>query len=322
MYFVFNRETKLRALFYKFLYLPDLILLMKLNNVEVEDTYCEAFEGIFVRMLITAKNERYLRKAALGSTCLPSTVVGRTEGGVEAWLDSSETPDGRPGAIVQVWGSAAGKLEKFEYELSLRIRQGILVVPTTRIFNAFESETKIDTMPRVGHCGDGYEWVEERFGREMINVPLMMGEWLIEHYLGVGRGVAGGNLWFFCTSEEAALEAGEAAVEAIEAVEGAITPFDVCSAGSKVETNFPEIGPTTNHPFCPTLRGKIPDSKVPEGVISIPEIVINGINLEVVKEAMLKGAEAASRVEGVVKISSGNFGGELGKYKIWLKDIL
>ncbi|GBE55487.1 MAG TPA: formylmethanofuran--tetrahydromethanopterin N-formyltransferase [Euryarchaeota archaeon] len=297
---------------------------MKINNVEVEDTYCEAFEGIFVRMLITAERERYLRRAASGSSCLPSTVVGRTEGGVEAWVSSEKTPDSRAGSIVQIWGNGAGKdaLRKFGYELSIRIRQGILVVPTTKIFNLFESDIKIDTMPRVGHCGDGYETVEERFGREMINVPLMMGNWFIEHYLGVGKGVAGGNLWFFCTDEKAALEAGEAAVEAIEDVEGVITPFDVCSAGSKVETKFPEIGPTTNHPYCPTLKAKIKDSKVPKGVVSIPEVIINGTTLDAVKKAMLKGAEAASRVDGVVKISSGNFGGKLGKHKIFLRNVL
>jgi len=291
-----------------------------LNNVEVEDTYCEAFEGSFVRMLITAKSRKYLEKAALGSTCLPSTVVGRTEGGVESWLERKEAPDGREGAMVQVWG---GKdLKKFDYELSLRIRQGVLVVPTTRVFNALEAGEQIDTMPRVGHCGDGYEQVEERFGREMINIPLMMGEWLIERYLGVDRGVAGGNLWFFCTSEDSALKAGEAAVRAIGEVEGTITPFGVCSAGSKVETSYPEIGPTTNHPYCPSLRERVPQSRVPGGVASIPEVVINGTTRERVVRAMREGALAASRVEGVEKISAGNFGGKLGSYRIHLREIL
>ncbi|WP_457555537.1 formylmethanofuran--tetrahydromethanopterin N-formyltransferase [Candidatus Pyrohabitans sp.] len=297
---------------------------LELNGILVEDTYCEAFDGIFVRMIITAKRERYLRRAAFGATCLPSTVVGRTEGGVEAWLAEDETPDGRMGALVQVWGIAGGKsaLEKFEYELSLRIRQGVLVVPTTRIFNAWHGEEYIDTMRRVGHCGDGYESVERRFGREMINVPLMMGEWLIERRLGVGKGVAGGNVWFFASSEDAALEAGERAVEAVAGVEGAVTTFDVCSAGSKVETRYPEIGPTTNHPYCPTLRGKIPDSRVPEGVVSIPEVVINGISREAVEQAMLAAMRAGSEVDGVVRISAGNYGGKLGRHRIYLRELL
>ncbi|NOZ82939.1 MAG: formylmethanofuran--tetrahydromethanopterin N-formyltransferase [Euryarchaeota archaeon] len=297
---------------------------LELNGVEVEDTYCEAFDGLFVRLIITARSERWLRRAVCGATCLPSTVVGRTEAGLERWLGEHETPDGRAGALVQIWGIAAGDrpLDRFEYELSLRIRQGVLVVPTTRIFNAWEGEEEIDTMPRVGHCGDGYEEVRTAFGREMINIPIMMGDWLIERRLGVGRGVAGGNVWFFAESEDAALEAGEAAVEAVAEVEGAITPFDVCSAGSKVETRYPEIGPTTNHPYCPTLRGRIPDSKVPEGVVSIPEVVINATSLEALKRAMLEAMIAGSRVDGIVRISAGNFGGKLGRYRIHLRELL
>ncbi len=294
---------------------------MQINGIEIEDTYCEAFAGIFSRIIITAKNERYLKRAALGATALPSTVVGRTEGGIEKWLDEDETPDKRKGAIVQVWANYSKDISKFEYEYSLRIRQGVLVVPTTRIFNALDSDDVIDMMDRVGHCGDGYEWVENRFGREVINVPLMMGEFLIERDLGYAKGVMGGNVWFMCKSEDAALKAGEAAVEAVGGIDGAITSFDICSAGSKVETRYPEIGPTTNHPYCPTLKKKIKDSKVPEGVESIPEIVINGINLDTVKGAMQAAIRSATEISGVVKISAGNYGGKLGAYKIYLTEL-
>jgi len=294
--------------------------------MEIEDTYCEAFDGLFVRLLITARDERLLKKAAYGSTALPCTVFGESEGGVERFLSKEETPDGREGAIIQIWVAyTKNAKEKLENELGKRVRQGILVVPTTRVFNALDDSLaidKIDTMPKIGHCGDGYEWVENRFGREMINIPIMMGEFLIERYVNIGKGIAGGNLWFFCSSIDSALEAGEKALEAIRKVEGVITPFDICSAGSKVETNFPEIGPTTNHPYCPTLKGKIPDSKVPEGVTAIPEIVINGISLEAVKEAMRVAIKNVGDVEGLLRISAGNFGGKLGKYKIYLKELI
>jgi formylmethanofuran--tetrahydromethanopterin N-formyltransferase len=298
---------------------------MQINGIDVEDTYCEAFDGLFSRIIVTAKNERYLKRAVLGATALPSTVVGRTEGGIEKWLDEDETPDKRKGAIVQVWANYKKNVSKFEYEYSLRIRQGVLVVPTTRIFNAMDSLDSsgvIDTMDRVGHCGDGHEWVENRFGREVINIPLMMGEFLIERYLGYAKGVMGGNVWFMCKSGDAALKAGEAAVEAVGRIDGAVTSFDVCSAGSKVETNYKEIGPTTNHPYCPTLKGKIKDSRVPEGVESIPEIVINGVSLDSVKEAMKAAIEGAAGIDGVIKILAGNYGGKLGKYKIYLKELI
>lgn len=289
--------------------------------MEIEDTYCEAFDGLYSRIIVTAKDEQYLKKAVLGATALPSTVVGRTEGGVEKWLAGNETPDGRPGALIQVWGIWSENTKNFEYEYSLRIRQGILVVPTTAIFNAVESDDRLDMMERVGHCGDGFEGVKNIYGREVISIPLMMGDFLIERYLGYRKGVMGGNIWFLCESEEAALQAGERAVEAVLNVEGAIAPFGVCSAGSKVETNCPEIGPTTNHPYCPTLRRKIADSKVPEGVKSIPEIVINGTTLDAVKDAMRAAINSVAEVSGVLRVSAGNYGGKLGPHKIYLREL-
>jgi formylmethanofuran--tetrahydromethanopterin N-formyltransferase len=61
---------------------------------------------------------------------------------------------------------------------------------------------------------------------------------------------------------------------------------------------------------------------VPEGVNYIPEVVINGVSLQAVRRAMRAGIEAALSVEGVVKISAGNYGGKLGDYKIYLRELL
>ena len=118
------------------------------------------------------------------------------------------------------------------------------------------------------------------------------------------------------------MEAGRKALDAIGQVEGTITPFDICSAGSKPETKFPWIGPTTNHPYCPSLKKQLAkESKVPEGVNYIPEIVINGASIDAVKEAIKAGINTAREVDGVLRISAGNYGGKLGKYKIYLKEL-
>jgi len=296
--------------------------------VEVEDTYAEAFDGLFCRLMITAKDEVRLKRAAFGSTALPMVVVGRTEGGVEKWLTDDNTPDHRIGAVVQFWGGIDGSrplevsVRKFVKEVSYRIRQEILVEPTTCVFNALDSASSFDVIDSVGHCGDGYEWEEEYAGRRMINVPIMMPSFRIERHLGYAVGVSGGNLWLLCRDEDSALRAGERVLEAMHRVEGVVTPFDLCAAGSKPETRYPEIGPTTNHPYVPSLRGKIPDSRVPVGVESIPEVVVNGVSLEAVKEAMRAGIRAVWDVSGVIKVSAGNYGGRLGKYKIFLRELL
>ena len=299
------------------------------TKAEIEDTYAEAFAGLFCRVIVTADDERTLRSAAEGSTATPSVVIGRVEGGVEKWLSENETPDQRKGAILQFWGAInretplAESLKKFETEFSYRIRQDILVKPFTAVFDALpEPEGKLDMMARVGHCGDGYEWVEKRHGREVIVVPLMVPDFVIERYLGYARGIMGANFWVMCKTKEAVKTAGEKALEAIRQVGGVVTPFDVCSAGSKPETRFPSIGPTTNHPYCSSLKPKLGSaSLVPEGVRYVPEIVINGVSMETVKQAMKAGIEAVLNVDGVVRVSAGNYGGKLGEFKIYLREL-
>jgi len=298
-------------------------------NVEIEDTYAEAFDGILSRVIVTSDYQSVLHKAAQDATATPSIVIGRIEGGIEKFLTKNETPDKRKGAILQFWGGIdedkplLSSVKKFEAELSFRIRQDILVKPFTAVFDALPNpEGKFDIMERVGHCGDGYEWTEKRYGRTMISVPLMVSNFLIEKELGYKTAIMGANFWFMCKSKKAVIHAGKKALDAIHKVSGVVTPFDICSAGSKPETNFPLIGPTTNHLYCHSLKKKLgTKSKVQKGVKYIPEIVINGVSLQVVKDAMKAGIQSIKDVDGVVRISAGNYGGKLGRHKIYLKEL-
>ena len=177
-------------------------------KAQIEDTYAETFTGIFCRVIVTADDVETLHKAAEDSTATPSVVIGRTEGGIGKYLSKKQTPDERLGALLQFWGEINPKkpfeqsLKKFETELSYRIRQDILVKPFTAVYDALpKAEGKMDLMETVGHCGDGYEWVEKRYGREIIVVPLMVPDFIIERYLGYGRGVMGGNFWVMCKTK-------------------------------------------------------------------------------------------------------------------------
>jgi len=299
------------------------------GKAEIEDTYAEAFEGLYCRIIVTADDAVTVGRAAEDATATPSIVIGRTEAGIEKYLTRKQTPDKRPGAVLQFWGGLDPKkpfpeiLRKFETELSYRIRQDILVKPFTAVYDATpKPEGKLDMMERVGHCGDGYERTEKRHGREVIIVPIMVPDFIIERHIGYARGVSGANFWIMCQTKKALKEAGQKALKAIHNVEGVITPFDICSAGSKTETKFPWIGPTTNHIYCPSLKAKLgKTSKVPEGVNYVPEIVINGISMQAVEKAMGTGIEAARSVKGVARISAGNYGGKLGEYKIHLREL-
>ena len=152
------------------------------NYDKVEDTFFESFDGMYIRALITAEDELTVKEAAYDAT-------------VEAFVDADKTPDGRPGAIVQFW--LTDDLKKFEKELSYRIRQDILVKPFTRVFSITENPVgAIGMMESVGHCGDGYEWEIEEFGRKMINVPIAVPDFQIESELAYAEGIMGGNFWY------------------------------------------------------------------------------------------------------------------------------
>ncbi len=297
----------------------------------IEDIYCECFSGLCVQIMVTAEDAEFLNRAVNAFTALPSTVFGDAEGGIVRWLTEKETVDERLGAIVQLWVTGTGRkaTKKFYEQLGRRMRQGILVVPTTAVFDHFpaKSDMKFNMMDNVGHCGDGYEWIIEKYNRKLINIPIMMGyDFLIEEELSYASGVMGGNLWLLCDSIESGIKIGREGVKIIAELDNVCTTFDVCSAGSKPvlpDAKYPEIGPSTNHPFCPTLKDKLSkgEFEVPEGVKSIPELVFNGIELQDVKNAMQKTIEGISDMEGLLKISSGNYGGKLGKYKIYLREL-
>jgi formylmethanofuran--tetrahydromethanopterin N-formyltransferase len=296
----------------------------------IEDTFAEAFDGVYCRVIVTADDKYTLKMAADDATATPSGIIGRLDNGIERWLTEKETPDKRKGAVLQFWKgldrerSVEESIKRFEKELSYRIRQDILVKPFTAVFDALSAkpEGRMDMMERVGHCGDGFEREEQTYGRHMIVVPLMVPDFLIERYIGYARGISGGNFWIMCKTKKVVMNAGKAALQAIGKVEGVITPFDVCSAGSKTETKFPLVGPTTNHLYCPSLKARLGRiSRVPQGANYIPEIVINGYSMDAVKEAMKAGIMATLDINGVIGISAGNYGGKLGRHRIYLREL-
>jgi formylmethanofuran--tetrahydromethanopterin N-formyltransferase len=294
---------------------------MELNGVTIDDTYAEAFPTWVARVIITAVTEEWAYKAAVEATGFATSAIGcPCEAGIENFLSGDETPDGRPGVAILI---CAGK-KKLKEQVVERLAECILTAPTTAVFDGLpDAEERIAV--KLHFFGDGYEYKKEVGGRNCWVIPIMNGEYVGEEDFGIVKGVAGGNFFVMGENQMAALMGAQAAVDAISSVCGVITSFPggIVGSGSKVgSTKYKFMPASTNEKYCPTLREKVPDSKVPEGVKAIYEIVIDGIDEDAVKEAMVEGIRAATTVPGVVFISAGNFGGSLGPYKINLADIL
>jgi formylmethanofuran--tetrahydromethanopterin N-formyltransferase len=162
-------------------------------------------------------------------------------------------------------------------------------------------------------------------GRKCWKIPVMEGNFYVEDGFGAMEAVAGGNFMIFASDQLSGLKAAEAAADAIRANAPDVImqfPGGVCRAGSKAGSLKYKLKASTNHPYCPTLRTLVPDTVVPEGVTCVYEIVMNGLTLDAVKKGMKEGVTAALGVPGVVKISSGNYGGKLGPFKAYLREAL
>ena len=298
-------------------------------RAEVEDTYAEAFRSIYAEFLITARDRRWLDHAIHAATGnASSTIMCDCEAGVDRYVgpggdESVATPDGRPGAIVQLHVPRFRKdrVEALERSLLVRISQNVLTCPTARAFNLLDTEEYYKLGRKLAFFGDRHQFRDTRFGRPVWVVPILGGEFVIDRRFGYRDGLMGGNLWFLGADEDSALLAAERAATAVAASPGVIMPFPggIAASGSKAGSSYKFTIASTYAEYCPTLREKLGDkSRLPAGVASVMEVIINGHDLPSIAAATHRAIEAARDTPGLVRISAGNYGGRLGKSFIYL----
>ena len=112
---------------------------------DVEDTYAEAFRSIYAAVLVTARDRTWLDHAVHAATGnASSSILCDCEAGLDRYLGPGDTPDGRPGAIVQFhvprfWKDREQKLER---TVLVRVCQNVLTCPTTAAFKVLPAEEK------------------------------------------------------------------------------------------------------------------------------------------------------------------------------------
>jgi formylmethanofuran--tetrahydromethanopterin N-formyltransferase len=292
-----------------------------IRGVEIVDTFAEAFAMWAARAIVTAETAAWAATAGRVATGYATSVIGcDAEAAVEAELHPDETPDGRPGVSLLVFGFSKEALGK---ALANRVGQCVMTCATTACFNGLppgESTVKVGALLRF--FGDGYQASKKLDGRRYWRVPVMDGEFLCEDVFTVQRAVAGGNFVILGVDQASALAAAEAAVAAIRQVRGVVLPFPggIVRSGSKVGSRYRTLRASTNDAHCPTLTA-LTASELPAGVNAVYEIVIDGLDLASVERATREGVGAACR-EGIVRVSACNYGGKLGKYQVHLHQVL
>jgi formylmethanofuran--tetrahydromethanopterin N-formyltransferase len=288
---------------------------MRLHGAEIVDTFAEAFPMWGSRVVITAATPEWALEAGRSMTGFATSVIGcKCEASIERELSSHETPDSRPGVSALLFAMDREGVGK---RLVERVGQCVLTSPTAACFNGLDAEYTVDVGGQLRFFGDGYQASKVLDGKRYWRVPVMEGEFLVEERFGVAEGVAGGNIIIMGRAAETALRAAEAAADAMRTVEGAIMPFPggIARSGSKVGSRYSALPASTNDALCPSLRGQVERTDVPDDVESVFEIVVDGLALEPVREMMRRGLVAAAGA-GASHVTAGNYGGNLGPFHI------
>jgi len=288
---------------------------VELNGVEIEDTFAEAWELQIARILVTAASEGLALAAArqitgAGGSCELSLSI---QGGIERPALPPETPDRRPGVIVQFSlppKSPYGP-EKFREDLEKRIILSTQI-PTTSIFDFMPekyAKEKFDISKNILPRGKGYEKKDEIDGRTVYRFPSTCGEWVLEEKINVAMG-SDGHFIVYADNAFVGVAAAEAAKNAVRLVNG-VAPIGFGTEA--IMGKYPES--------CPTIRDKVKQTEVPEGVNALITLLMSGLSEHLMKNAMKNGILAAVKIPGVTKIGARNEGGKFGMHKFYLSQL-
>ena len=289
-----------------------------MTDVQIDDTFAEAFDMRATALVITADTERWARQAATSATGFATSIIAcGVEAGIDRMLSPDETPDGRPGARVLMFAGSSGELQK---QLINRVGQCVLTCAGAACYAGLDGEP-LKMGDTLRYFGDGWQISKRLDGRRFWRVPVMDGEFVCEGTTGLTKGaVGGGNLILMGRDAERTLRAAEVAAEAVAAMPDVIAPFPggIVRSGSKVGSKYKTLMASTNHHYCPTLRGSV-DSELDADTGSVLEIVIDGLTPESVANAMRAGLRAAIELgpeRGCTRI------GKLGKHHYRLRELL
>lgn len=294
---------------------------MKIKSTEIVDTFAEAFKMYGSRIIITAETKEWAMAAAQSITGFATSVIGcKCEAGIETEIPANASPDLRPGVSVLLFAMDSESLGK---RLMERIGQCVMTCPSTACYNGIDQGNEITVGGQLRYFGDGFQISKKIAEKQLWRIPVMDGEFLVDDIFKTKEAVGGGNILILGKDQNTTLKAAKSAVKAMREIPNIILPFPngVVRSGSKVGSKYKALIASTNDAYCPTLSSIVEKTEISKGVNSVLEIVIDGLTLNAVEEAMYIGINASIK-PGIKKISAGNYGGGLGQYQIQLHKLL
>ncbi len=140
--------------------------------------------------LVTARDTKWLMAACQAATGhASSTILCDCEAGIEQIVDGrspgQETPDGRVGAYCSFMFPRFRKdrVEHLERVMLARLSQNVLTCPTTRCFNALDTDPYFKLGRKIAFFGDGHQRRTEMFQQKGWTIPTLGGDFFLSRRL-------------------------------------------------------------------------------------------------------------------------------------------
>ncbi len=297
---------------------------MKYNNVFIEDTFCEATRLFVTRVALTANDSRTALDEARYLSGFSIITAAPLQVCIEARLTEGNTPDRRPGVLLQLNAPCALGIETFKR--AVRERLYILPhLPTCALFDAWPTNSVVDDIElseSIGKWGDGFEVNETVGERDVIRMPIMSGDMLIEQHLKVGIGLDAVLEVFGRDAAACLAGARRATASLVESAPGVGVfnyPLGGISGAKVGGRIYSEEGVTINEVYCPSLRARVAGSCVPPQADAVVEFPMVGLTEQALYKGLSMAIQSFCETVGILAITAPRFDGLWGDQRIMLR---
>jgi len=256
----------------------------------------DVFRGLGASILITGYKKEYLEYVAIDFCAQSSLPYGKSEAGIHTFLSPEKTPDHRWGVVCSVWVQKNSEDEDLPLKLLLKFlneRISISLFPKLgiRVFSWTPNPVDFyNSDKELGDFGDGYNKLEEKFDREFLSIPMTGGDFWIEQKIGIQPGFLGASLFLLFENVEYAVDIESKISDFLFEHPNTVQIYGLIASGSKIgakNINKKDLIISTNENYCPSLKKQVgKESKVPNDVNCITELVLNSFSIEYLKTTL------------------------------------
>ena len=256
----------------------------------------DVFRGLGASILITGYKKEILKSIALEFCAQSSLPYGKSESGIHTFLPPEKTPDHRWGVVCSVWVQKNSNDEELSSKFLIKYlneRISITLFPKLgiHVFSWTPNPTDFsNSEEELGDFGDGYNVIEEKFGRKILSIPMTGGDFCIEQKIGIQPGFLGASLFLFFKTVKSATEIESKISDFLFKYPNTVQIYGLIASGSKIgarNINKKDLIISTNEIYCPSLKEQVGrESKVPNNVNCITELVLNSFSIEYLKTTL------------------------------------